>query len=86
MDRYTCVALAGVSAEYLKFGRAEGGLGDVQQLDALLRAIGVRTATVETHSPASLHQRDTLFERLSTRFLEAALQPSAHGMPIAAGI
>ena len=86
LDRYTCVALAGVSAEYLKFGRAEGGLGDVQQLDALLRAIGVRTATVETHSPASLHQRDTLFERLSTRFLEAALQPSAHGMPIAAGI
>lgn len=40
LDRYTCVALAGVSAEYLKFGRAEGGLGDVQQLDALLRAIG----------------------------------------------
>ncbi|KAL3159816.1 hypothetical protein ABBQ38_010220 [Trebouxia sp. C0009 RCD-2024] len=30
----------GVAAEYLKFGRAEGGLGDVQQLDSLLRAIG----------------------------------------------
>ena len=42
LDRYTCIALAGVSAEYLKYGRAEGGLGDVQQLDALLRAIGVR--------------------------------------------
>lgn len=42
LDKYTCVALAGVSAEFLKFGRAEGGLGDVQQLDALLRAIGVR--------------------------------------------
>lgn len=41
LDRFTCVALAGVAAEYLKFGRAEGGLGDVQQLDSLLRAIGV---------------------------------------------
>ena len=42
LDKYTCVALAGVTAEYLKYGRAEGGLGDVQQLDALLRAIGVK--------------------------------------------
>ena len=41
LDKYTCVALAGVTAEYLKYGRAEGGLGDVQQLDSLLRAIGV---------------------------------------------
>jgi hypothetical protein len=68
LDRYTCVALAGVSAEYLKFGRAEGGLGDVQQLDALLRAIGVRTATIETRPTASLRQRDTLLEILSRRF------------------
>lgn len=43
LDKFTCVALAGVTAEYLKYGRAEGGLGDVQQLDALLRAIGVMT-------------------------------------------
>ena len=50
LDKYTCVALAGVSAEYLKFGRAEGGLGDVQQLDALLRAIGVRTPAFPTSS------------------------------------
>lgn len=69
LDRYTCVALAGVSAEYLKFGRAEGGLGDVQQLDALLRAIGVKTATVDTQSTVSLHQRDTLLEILSNCFL-----------------
>ena len=73
LDRYTCVALAGVSAEYLKFGRAEGGLGDVQQLDALLRAIGVRTATVETHLRASLRQRDTLLEILSGRFWKLLL-------------
>ena len=41
LDKYTCVALSGVAAEYLTFGRAEGGLGDVHQLDALLQAIGV---------------------------------------------
>ena len=45
LDKYTCIALAGVSAEYLKYGRAEGSLGDVQQLDALLRAIGVSDLT-----------------------------------------
>ncbi|EFJ50337.1 hypothetical protein VOLCADRAFT_103923, partial [Volvox carteri f. nagariensis] len=39
LDRYTCVALAGVVTEYLRFGVAEGGLGDVQQLDAMFRAL-----------------------------------------------
>ncbi|GBG91775.1 hypothetical protein CBR_g53664 [Chara braunii] len=40
LDRYTCIALAGVAAEYLKFGIAEGGVSDIQQLDALFRALG----------------------------------------------
>ncbi|KXZ55411.1 hypothetical protein GPECTOR_3g62 [Gonium pectorale] len=39
LDRYTCVALAGVVTEYLRFGVAEGGLGDVQQLDGMFRAL-----------------------------------------------
>ena len=46
LDKYTCVALSGVAAEYLTFGRAEGGLGDVHQLDALLQAIGVNLSPV----------------------------------------
>lgn len=37
LDRYTCIALAGVAAEYVHFGQAEGGLNDVQQLDGLLK-------------------------------------------------
>lgn len=41
--RYACVALAGVLSEYLSYGRAEGGLGDVQSLDALMRALQVST-------------------------------------------
>lgn len=39
LERYTCVALAGVVTEYLRFDVAEGGLGDVQQLDAMFRAL-----------------------------------------------
>lgn len=41
LERYTCVALAGVVTEYLRFGQAEGGLGDVLQLDAMFRALQV---------------------------------------------
>ncbi|GAX82312.1 hypothetical protein CEUSTIGMA_g9741.t1 [Chlamydomonas eustigma] len=40
LDRYTCVALAGVVTEYLRFGQAEGGIGDVLQLDGMFRALG----------------------------------------------
>jgi hypothetical protein len=39
LDTYACVALAGVATEWLRFGRAEGGLADVQQLDRLLQAL-----------------------------------------------
>ncbi len=35
------MALAGVVTEYLRFDVAEGGLGDVQQLDAMFRALRV---------------------------------------------
>ena len=41
LDRYCCIALAGVATEYLLFGQAEGGLNDVQQLDSLLKALQV---------------------------------------------
>eukprot|EP00877_Chromochloris_zofingiensis_P005161 jgi/Chrzof1/14646/Cz09g10190.t1 len=39
LDKYSCVALAGVVTEYLKFGQAEGGVGDVAQLDRLFQAL-----------------------------------------------
>lgn len=42
LDRYTCIALAGVAAEYVNFGQAEGGMNDVQQLDSLLKALQVQ--------------------------------------------
>eukprot|EP00271_Cylindrocystis_brebissonii_P001445 TRINITY_DN11707_c0_g1_i2.p1 TRINITY_DN11707_c0_g1~~TRINITY_DN11707_c0_g1_i2.p1 ORF type:complete len:386 (+),score=50.33 TRINITY_DN11707_c0_g1_i2:406-1563(+) len=38
LDRFTCVALAGVASEYLKFGMAEGGLADIQMVRRSFRA------------------------------------------------
>lgn len=40
VDRFSCVALAGVAVEYLKFDQAEGGLSDVQQLDNFMQGLG----------------------------------------------
>eukprot|EP00250_Pteridium_aquilinum_P004002 c14256_g1_i1 orf=83-1165(+) len=39
LNKYSCIALAGVAAEYLLFGVAEGGLADIQQLDRLLKSL-----------------------------------------------
>ena len=39
LDRFTCVALAGVITEAQRFGSAEGGLGDVAALDQLFRGL-----------------------------------------------
>lgn len=41
VDKVTCVALAGVVGEYLKYGYAEGGLNDITQIDQLMRALQV---------------------------------------------
>ncbi|KAH0994756.1 hypothetical protein GBA52_018620 [Prunus armeniaca] len=40
LNRFACVALAGVAAEYILYGYAEGGLADINQLDSLYRSLG----------------------------------------------
>lgn len=40
LDAYACIALAGVGAEYVIFGKAEGGKSDIQMLDGILSALG----------------------------------------------
>lgn len=35
------MSLAGVVTEYLRFGQAEGGLGDIAMLDSMFRALQV---------------------------------------------
>lgn len=42
LGRYACISLSGLCSEYLKFGRSEGGLADVQQLDGMFKGLGVR--------------------------------------------
>ncbi|XP_071702254.1 uncharacterized protein [Rutidosis leptorrhynchoides] len=40
LNRFSCIALAGVATEYLLYGYAEGGLADVNTLDRLLNSLG----------------------------------------------
>lgn len=32
LNRFSCIALAGVATEYLLYGYAEGGLGDISKV------------------------------------------------------
>ncbi|KAK0602809.1 hypothetical protein LWI29_037139 [Acer saccharum] len=40
LNRFSCIALAGVATEYLLYGYAEGGLDDINKLDVILRGLG----------------------------------------------
>ncbi|XVF06182.1 hypothetical protein REPUB_Repub06bG0025300 [Reevesia pubescens] len=40
LNRFSCIALAGVATEYLLYGYAEGGLADINKLDVLLNGLG----------------------------------------------
>ncbi|KDP23574.1 hypothetical protein JCGZ_23407 [Jatropha curcas] len=40
LNRFSCIALAGVITEYLLYGYAEGGLADINKLDLLLNGLG----------------------------------------------
>ncbi|KAG6701536.1 hypothetical protein I3842_08G169800 [Carya illinoinensis] len=39
LNRFSCIALAGVAAEYILYGVAEGGLADINKLDMLLKSL-----------------------------------------------
>ena len=57
VDVVTNVAVAGVVAEYLKYGSAEGGLNDILQLDGLMRSLRVGfRAALSRCGPAMLVQ------------------------------
>ncbi|KAL2480115.1 hypothetical protein Adt_33081 [Abeliophyllum distichum] len=48
LNRFTCIALAGVATEYLTFGYAEGGLADINTLDRLLKSLGFTQKKVDS--------------------------------------
>ena len=65
VGRFACVALAGVCAEYAKYGNSEGGAVDIQQLDQLFNALQfsqkksddeVRWATLNTMAIVRRHE------------------------------
>ena len=47
LDRFCCIALAGVAQEYVDAGKAKGGSNDILQLDALLRGLGFTQAKAD---------------------------------------
>ncbi|KAK6911487.1 hypothetical protein RJ641_023580 [Dillenia turbinata] len=78
LNRFSCVALAGVATEYLLYGYAEGGLSDINQLDLLLKSLGftqkkansqVRWAVLNTILTLRRHEkaRSKLAEAMSSR-------------------
>lgn len=48
LNKFSCIALAGVATEYLLFGCAEGGLADINQLDSLLKGLGFTQKKVDS--------------------------------------
>jgi len=40
LNKFSCIALAGVATEYLLYGVAEGGLADINKLDGLIKSLG----------------------------------------------
>ena len=59
VDRFSCIALAGVSTEYLVFGQAEGGVADVAQLDQLMRALNFSQVSAGHAPRAATHAAST---------------------------
>ena len=65
LDIYSCVALAGVATEWLKFGKAEGGLSDIMQLDSLMKALRFTQAKADDQVRWSVLNVVTLLRRHS---------------------
>ncbi|KAL6627889.1 hypothetical protein ACP70R_031615 [Stipagrostis hirtigluma subsp. patula] len=66
LNKFSCIALAGVATEYLLYGIAEGGLADINKLDELLKGVGftqkkadsqVRWAVLNTVLMLRRHQK-----------------------------
>ncbi|XP_020530809.1 uncharacterized protein LOC18446842 isoform X2 [Amborella trichopoda] len=77
LNQFSCIAMAGVVAEYILFGFAEGGLSDIEKLDGLLKGLGftqkkadslIRWAVLNTVIILRRHQgaRSKLAEAMSS--------------------
>ncbi|XP_057439427.1 uncharacterized protein LOC130731220 isoform X1 [Lotus japonicus] len=48
LNKFSCIALAGVCTEYLIYGFSEGGLDDIRKLDSLLSGLGFTQKKVDS--------------------------------------
>lgn len=65
LDVFSCVALAGVATEWLRYGKAEGGLSDIMQLDGLMKALGFTQAKADDQVRWSVLNVVTMLRRHS---------------------
>ncbi|KAH1079309.1 hypothetical protein GLYMA_19G239300v4 [Glycine max] len=54
LNKFSCIALAGMSTEYLIYGFSEGGLDDIRKLDLLLKGLGFTQKKSDTQVRWSL--------------------------------
>eukprot|EP00884_Botryococcus_braunii_P003012 jgi/Botrbrau1/12711/Bobra.67_1s0074.1 len=72
LDRFTCLALAGVAAEFVEYGQAEGGMNDVIQLDNLLRTLRFSQKKADDEVRWALLNVVTVLRRHSTTHRQLA--------------
>eukprot|EP00240_Pyramimonas_obovata_P005931 CAMPEP_0118935528 /NCGR_PEP_ID=MMETSP1169-20130426/15691_1 /TAXON_ID=36882 /ORGANISM="Pyramimonas obovata, Strain CCMP722" /LENGTH=327 /DNA_ID=CAMNT_0006878577 /DNA_START=241 /DNA_END=1224 /DNA_ORIENTATION=+ len=82
VDRFSCIALAGVGIEYLKFGQAEGGMSDVSQLDQLMRGLGFTQKKADDQVRYAVLNTVALL-RQNTATHSALAQAMSRGAPVA---
>eukprot|EP00215_Chloropicon_roscoffensis_P004915 CAMPEP_0197509840 /NCGR_PEP_ID=MMETSP1312-20131121/45770_1 /TAXON_ID=464262 /ORGANISM="Genus nov. species nov., Strain RCC2335" /LENGTH=354 /DNA_ID=CAMNT_0043057745 /DNA_START=18 /DNA_END=1085 /DNA_ORIENTATION=+ len=79
LDKFCCIALAGVGQEFIDHGCAEGGMNDISQLDYLLQGLGfsqkkaddqVRWSALNT--VLLLRQHQGVIERLAEEMVAGA--------------
>lgn len=79
LDRFVCVALAGVAVEYLRFGQAKGGVTDIQQVETVLQSLGFdqRKANAQVrwsvlNTVILLRQHEQIFPKLADAMAKGA--------------
>ncbi|KAJ7287967.1 hypothetical protein O6H91_06G073800 [Diphasiastrum complanatum] len=73
LDKYTCIALAGVATEYVAYGVAEGGLADIQQLDNLLKGLNFSQLKADSQLRWAVLNVVTLLRRHQKELSELAV-------------
>lgn len=81
LNRFSCIALAGVATEYLRFELAEGGLSDIQQLDSLFKGLGFTQMKADSQVRWAVLNTVTLLRRHS-RVHDLLVQAMTNGKSV----